>query len=179
MTLNVDNFDITTHIHINWFWIVWTKCWNWGNLSFFKIQRIEFLIHTGTYFWHIRKKNQFDQKILPQDKYFSKKVLFGRNSFIKQLFWTHYTEWYQFFKIRLYQKTYLKEGEGANLPLHPHFRRKGGAAPDRLCTPTWIRTWGRNIIILFLSNIVMFRPYSWIKIAIYMNITSPVISFCS
>ena len=43
---NVDNFDITTHVH--WFWIVWTKCWNWDNWSFCKIQGIEFLIQTVT-----------------------------------------------------------------------------------------------------------------------------------
>ena len=135
----------------------WNWCFVWytENVHSFYLK----FYHVG----HMRKKNQFDQKNLPQDKYFSRKVLFGRNSFIKQLFWTHYTEWYQFFKIRLYQKTYLKEGEGANLPLHPHFRRKGGAAPDRLCTLTLIRTWGLGktyIIILFLSNLHMFRPYT-------------------
>ena len=50
------------------------------------------MIHTGTYYlfvtlYHVvclstgcgrtTRTNQFDQKILPQDKYFSKKVLFG------------------------------------------------------------------------------------------------------
>ena len=93
MTLNVDKFDITTHVH--WFWIVWTKCWNWVNLSFSKTQGTDYLFICYIVSCMLidkceRTTNQFDLKILPQDKYYLKNVLFGwfvwGNSFLKQLF---------------------------------------------------------------------------------------------
>ena len=38
-TENVDNFDITTHVH--WFLTAWTKYWNWGNV-FVKFKELIF-----------------------------------------------------------------------------------------------------------------------------------------
>ena len=88
ITLNVNNFYITTHVH--WFWIVWTKCWNWDNLSFCKIQGIfdtilEHFIYLFVTLYHVcmlidiceRTTNSSENLALGQ--IFSKKVLFSRS----------------------------------------------------------------------------------------------------
>ena len=71
--------------------------------------------------------NQFDQKILPQDKYFSKKVLFGwfEGTALLNNCFGPYIRLYKMitpFKERLYQLTYLKGGPGGcKLAVSPPF----------------------------------------------------------
>ena len=68
----------------------------------------------------MRKNNKpVRSENLPQDKYFSKKVLFG---------WSEGTALLKINNVYNDYTNNLFKRRGANLPMHPHFRRKGDAS---------------------------------------------------
>ena len=95
------------------------------------------------------------------------------NSFIKQLFWAFgLYRMITIFWEKIIPNNFIKRwgGAGANSPLHPHVRRKGGA-PNPLHPSLDTGLGEIYIIILFLSNLHIMHSnvpalYSLIKIAI-------------